>query len=400
MVERALLAYVLALIALLTLSPFRFGAGCDWQLTLWGDHEDAFANIALFLPVGYFLRLAWPQCRRGILAAALFGLLFSSAIEGTQLFLPERLTALLDIVGNTIGCVMGAGLCDVVRRRLSRVAHGQLGMEHPLLQVLYLTLPLMWLCSLGLTRSVLHIWLLAPLGLVGAVTLCGLWRHHYARTLGVARPLLVLAVMAWFLFGALPALRLAPEIVVASALPVLGVALVQLYRPLPGARQEKRGEQRVLMLIWPCFLAYLVMLVLGPDAAPAAPFSLGFGYAGPAFYHRDLALRVAEQLGALTLLGYLLAESVGRSRLTPGARRALGVVVGMALAMALEIAHGFRAEDQASIARWLLGSAAASFGALLYGARLDVIRILTSRPPETAPERTPASDAHARVNTG
>ena len=62
-------------------------------------------NIALFLPLGFFLPLLWPEWNRPI-PVLLFGAAFSLLIEASQL-LNLRNTDVDDILLNTLGAVIG-----------------------------------------------------------------------------------------------------------------------------------------------------------------------------------------------------------------------------------------------------------------------------------------------------
>jgi hypothetical protein len=80
----------------------------QWCL-LCGDFglSDAIANVVLFAPVGISLCCAGLSSRRAIA----IGLLLSCAIEFTQLrFVPGREAAVGDVLWNTVGTALGAGL--------------------------------------------------------------------------------------------------------------------------------------------------------------------------------------------------------------------------------------------------------------------------------------------------
>lgn len=69
------------------------------------------ANIAMFVPVG---AVAW-WWRPSLPFAALTGLAASCLIESVQgLFLPGRVADPRDLLSNTLGALLGAGLCVVV----------------------------------------------------------------------------------------------------------------------------------------------------------------------------------------------------------------------------------------------------------------------------------------------
>lgn len=62
-------------------------------------------NMTLFVPFGFILTAKYPQFK---LAHLIFmGALFSATIEWIQLFLPNRMTDINDVILNTTGAVVG-----------------------------------------------------------------------------------------------------------------------------------------------------------------------------------------------------------------------------------------------------------------------------------------------------
>lgn len=114
------------------------------------------------------------------------------------------------------------------------------------------------------------------------------------------------------------------------------------------------------------------------DSLVSFDFALGYPEYG---FDRAFTIRIAEQLGALTLFGYLIAESFGRSVLPRRTIMARNVAFSAVCALILEILHGFLPGDRASIARCLLGIVAAGFGVLLYVAQLNVVHVLRGEFP-------------------
>ncbi|HYH42861.1 MAG TPA: VanZ family protein, partial [Burkholderiales bacterium] len=83
----ALLAYMLAVTFIVTLLPFRFAWPAEWRVLLFGSPLDIFANVLLFVPLGFLFRLARPHAKsRTLLAAVAAGALASAAIETIQFF--------------------------------------------------------------------------------------------------------------------------------------------------------------------------------------------------------------------------------------------------------------------------------------------------------------------------
>ncbi len=77
------------------------------------------ANVALFVPLGVLLSLAWPRLSPWLVIGA--GFVLSGAIELTQFTLPSRFPTVGDVVANTTGAAIGYAAVAWWRlRRLSR----------------------------------------------------------------------------------------------------------------------------------------------------------------------------------------------------------------------------------------------------------------------------------------
>lgn len=76
----------------------------------WGSVFGLTANLLLFVPLGFFLRLLW---NRSVSNTALTGFAFSLLIEISQLF-NRRSTDIDDLLTNTLGAVLGCMLCMFV----------------------------------------------------------------------------------------------------------------------------------------------------------------------------------------------------------------------------------------------------------------------------------------------
>ena len=85
---------------------------------------------------------------------------------------------------------------------------------------------------------------------------------------------------------------------------------------LPVNRPVASRPAMVLAWLWPCLLVYLAMLVLWRPGFGFSSFHFGWWYP-PVPFSRHLAVRVAEQAAALTLFGYLAAETMGRDPRSP-----------------------------------------------------------------------------------
>ncbi len=381
LVERAILLYALMFVAVLTLSPMNFTWPAHWYVVWLGDWPDVPANVLFFVPVGYLFVLARdPAKTHPVFAALLFGIAASVCIETSQQFVPARTTSLTDVLANGSGAVVGAWLCTRVRSHLARLFPDVLTIDHPLLNVVYLSLPPMGLLSIDEERHAPGTWMLLPLGLMGVITITGLWRYRLAGRKPGTPLTVVLVVLAWFLSGASLAVLITPGTVLICTVAVLGSCVALLARDPRWVGRDGRFEHRVLARLWPCMLAYLAMLVLWRPGLGFSEFHAGLLYP-PIPFSRHLAVRVAEQAAALTLFGYLVAETLGRSSRPPPWTHRVSVLAGIACAVTLEICHGFLINDQASLVRGVLSALAASFGVFLYITRINVVRMLRGAAP-------------------
>ncbi|PRA81980.1 VanZ family protein [Microbacterium sp. MYb66] len=64
------------------------------------------ANVALFVPIGFLLPLAWPRLK--LWQAVLIGGVMSAVIESVQGLMPSRIPAVSDLIANTGGTLVGA----------------------------------------------------------------------------------------------------------------------------------------------------------------------------------------------------------------------------------------------------------------------------------------------------
>jgi hypothetical protein len=106
-----LLAYMTAMIAVVTLIPFEFAVPQTIQFSLRGNTADVINNIILFVPLGFFFQTTHGHDGlKPLLAAFCFGLVVSGMVEAGQLFLPSRYSSVLDVITNAMGAWLGAAI--------------------------------------------------------------------------------------------------------------------------------------------------------------------------------------------------------------------------------------------------------------------------------------------------
>ncbi len=302
----ALLAYAVAMTLTITLAPFRFEAPGRVNLLVVGGFGEAAANLVLFLPLGFLWRLTRPrQGDRFGLSALAAGLALSTAIEVTQVVVPGRYPALLDVLMNGSGAMLGALLHDAVRRRLGSGGQvvSRLALEQPLMVLLYMLVPLMWLNGLAVVEAPLATLRLVMLGFFGASILAAVQRRHLGPAGLLNRTGAALAAVGGYYAGAFPALLVRPvAVLVHGGIVALLCGYLASGKPNRN-RPERRFERETLLRAAPFFAAYLLLLPLvTPDSA----------LPGTAV-NRTLILEIVQSLAATSMLGFMVAESRGRT---------------------------------------------------------------------------------------
>lgn len=375
----ALLAYMLAVTVIITLLPFRFEWPSAWRLLLSGEPTDTVANVLLFVPLGFLFRLSMPNARSlPALTAAAAGALLSTAIEAAQLFEPARNSSLVDIAANTFGALIGAlGFQRVVTRpRLDGRLVGRLALELPLMGLVFLLVPLLWIDSLASQGERARILMTLMLGLFGAILLGGMQRAYFGPVRAVKPWHTAFFAAAWFLVGAFPVVPWRPlELLCCAA----GITL--LCGALGAARRDpaanRRFEVPLLKSATPFYAAYVALVVVYPLVGNVGDWHFAIGFPEATSQQVEI-LRVLEIAAAFTLVGYMVAEFRGRS--VVHYRDAIPRLVGsgIVLTLVVEAVRGYDGAQGASIARGVLMMAAAMYGGWLYYLqRAHVISVLS-----------------------
>ncbi|MCU0648335.1 MAG: VanZ family protein [Gemmatimonadaceae bacterium] len=371
---RSALAYVVVLSAIVTLAPldFRVGQPTAWSVLLLPG--DFVRNVAFFIPLGFLAALA-DGSRFALWRAPLAATLYSVALEAAQRWLPGRFPSVADVAANGFGAFIGALLAVVlagqVIHRQGMRAVGVLGA--PLLGLLYLLTPLLWIGSLAGTQDGrLLVLVLAAIG--GAVVMRAISLHQMlhldARGVPPAREHLGLAalVAAWFLIGIAPGdwsdgMGIAAATVAVAA--IGAVPWLDRERRLVAAqgggrpRRERRFETRTLLQLAPLFATYLVAQACWPlpDTIVEWRWANGFAPSADAL-DRAAILAVVERVAAFTVLGYGMAEWRSRITETPSRMRWASMAPVAAVAALLEALRGAHPSFGANV--WLFGASVVS----------------------------------------
>jgi VanZ family protein len=375
----ALLTYMTLVIAAITLIPFEFRAPSHIRINLVGSAPDILTNIVLFLPLGFLFQLTRRRNGFGSLcAASALGVLVSAALETCQLFLPGRDSSLVDVATNGMGTLLGAATAVFLRAGQQPDAAASLfALEMPLMNTVYLFLPLLWLGSIGLGDDLARLLLMILLGVAGGGVVAAVCGNGPRANRKPAALLPAVYTLGWFAIGTLPAAVAFPLEVGASAAGVVAATAASAGFWRRAGKSERRFEFSTLKKVLPVYGAYLLLLSLWPTNLPLAAWTGGLHYQGLTQVQRIvLSARLIEVVAAFTLLGYLVAGRRGRR--DESAWRTGGRVLGGSLAVLIlttALRHFFNGGLFAASEMVIL-TFAALYGALIYRLQLSAVKQL------------------------
>jgi len=308
---------------------------------------------------------------------------FSILIETAQIFIRGRYVSPIDVASNAGGAFLGV----LLRDRLERMAMwnpnlvGRIGLDVPLVGLLYLLVPQLWLSSVGLVEDARRSVTTLLLGCAGSIVLVALHQHRWPSGARLAARVVPPLALIWFMVGVFPAATAAPRTFGAMA---VGLAtLTWWFLRRDPASDEQRFEVATLQRFLPVFAVYLVVAALWPPFRSMVPWHGAVGFANRLNNASvvDLLL-LLEQVGAFTLLGYAAAEWRGRQELSLAADLPRVALAAAALATSLELVQGALFGPGASVMRALLSTSGALYGVAVYHLARAHVRAL--RVPDVA----------------
>jgi VanZ family protein len=378
----ALLAYMLGVTAIITLLPFQFEWPKTWRVSYAIEPVDVVANVLMFVPLGFFYRFALNARRTSALHVLLLGAAASTAIELTQLFEVARSTSPVDVLTNAFGAWLGALAAGRVAAspKVDGRLVGWLALELPLMGLVYLLVPLLWINSLASGADVLRAATVLLLGIFGAIILGGTQRYYFVTSRGSdARRTAGFAAL-WFLAGAFYALPSRPLQLVSGTALVAALTWWQGRRTVRGIDYNRRFEVPVLKSAAPAYAAYLALITLAPLRNALGEWRWHLAFPATASDQIEI-LRLLELVAAFTLVGYMAAEFGGRVVLRYRDALPRLAVWGVALGCVIEGVRGYEAEHGASLVRGAMLAASALYGGWLYYLqRAHVVRLLADKP--------------------
>jgi VanZ family protein len=359
----ALLGYFVLVTLVITLSPFDF-APRRFRLSWRMPPADVAANVALFLPIGFLARSLLRAKRWHTIAIAAC---CSLLIEIAQIFIRGRYVSPIDVSTNTLGAFVGLLLRDRIERWAMWQPQlvGRIGLDIPLVGLLYLLVPQLWLSGVGLVEDPRRSITTLLLACAGCLVLVDLHRHRWRGGIRLAARVVPPLALLWFMVGALPAFATAPRAFGTISVSVVVVTWWFLRRDRAG--EERRFETDTLKRFLPVFALYMIVAALWPPFRQIGPWHGAVGFSNRLNDAGVIDLLVLlEQVGAFTLLGYALAEWSGRRELPLAADLPRVAVPALAFALLLEAAQGFFIGPGASVVRALLATSGALYGVAVY----------------------------------
>lgn len=362
----ALLAYMLCVTLIVTLLPFHFAWPERWHVTLGDDPYDMVVSVLLFIPLGFLYRLAMPRERVSTILVIGRAALISIVIEGMQLFDATRESTVLDVIANSLGAWIGVLSFDRIARsaQLSGRIIGWLGLEIPLMGLVYLLVPLLWVNTLAARGQLVPTFTTFLIGAFGALLLGGLQGHYFGPSRAAEPHHTAAFAASWFVAGAIAMFPWQPLGLIAGPLAVAALCWWQGRRRLHDPGANRRFEGPLLRSAAPLYAAYLLVLVVAPVLHEVGAWRGSFGFPRIAPSRVDTA-QLLELCAAFTLMGYMVAEMRGRAVMRY--RNALSRLLawGIGLVIAAEVARGFGVQG-ASLARGTLVVGACLYGGWLY----------------------------------
>jgi hypothetical protein len=297
-------------------------------------------------------------------------------IEIIQVFLPGRYTSVIDVMTNGAGAWVGALIFTIIKGYLDerRIA-GVFALELPLMNLVYLLIPLIWLNGLSAGNELTRVWLLVVLGLFGAIVLSSLYIHRLRYVERLSSNKVTFLAMGWFFVAALPALAHFP---LQSILCGIGVGII--VRLLTAFQRktiqaERRFELPTLRRLLPLYIFYLLLLALWPSTVAFGEWQGTVHFQKLMFNERVVFIfRFVEYIAAFTLLGYIVAEMRGRKNESVAKILMWIVLLSLSCVIGVVFIKGHTPFSLLTIIEAALITGASLYGGIIYRLQLAAIQ--------------------------
>jgi glycopeptide antibiotics resistance protein len=370
----ALLIYMSGMVLLVTLIPFQFRAVesivFHWRI----NPSDLVMNVFLFLPLGFLYSLSRGKESGDFCIPELgFGIVLSLMIEIFQAHIPGRFTSGYDVVANGSGAWLGAKLLDYFRMRMETDRLVLVfALEIPLMNLIYLLVPLFWLSGISSVGEPARLWLILLLGIFGSGLLGAIYINRLKKS-GLSVKGYIFYATGWFVISTIPAAINFPVQTVSIWIMIFIMILMTALFAKRKKRRSRRFELPTLKKLLPLYLLYIFLITLWPTTP--GMYDLQAGYIETSDRIATVA-RFVDFIGAFTLLGYMITEMRGRKRETLFKNIALLIVIFLSWLVLHVIVRGGSTFHVLDVAVAFLIVAASFYGSMIYRLQLAAIQRL------------------------
>ena len=250
-------------------------------------------------------------------------------------------------------------------------------LELPLMNLVYLLIPLMWLNGLSAGGEVARLWLMLLLGLLGCGVLASIYIHRFKDGGNLTPNKLSLFALSWFVVDSLPALANFPIEITSIGIIIAIFVQIPARFYLPRKRDEKRFELSTLKVLLPLYLIYLILVAVWPTTQPFHDWQLKTNFQELSFNGRVVfTFRFIELIAAFTLFGYMIAEMRGRKKESLTTILALIFFITLSCSVVIEMTTGYSPLLASNILEILFMTGSGVYGAMIYRLQLTAIQHL------------------------
>jgi glycopeptide antibiotics resistance protein len=370
----AMLIYMCVVVVLIALVPFEFRLPPKFQIFWETNFSDFVINIILFIPIGFLYSLTNRKCGDLLgLRALTLGFLLSLTVELAQAFIPGRCTSIIDVFSNCLGVWLGRMMFAFLRSQLKEKPKGRLfSLELPLMGLVYLLIPLMWLNGMGTGEEDSRSWLLLLLGVFGTGVICSIYVYRFKHWGIIGYTKLSIFALCWFVFSSLPLLIYLPLKIAFFGTAVVFVVQFLARVAHEGNEQDKRFEIPTIKKLLPVYLIYLLLLATWPTITFTGDHIIfqEHGYKE----HIVITFRLIEYFAAFTLLGYMVAEMRGRIKEPVKKTLTWTFVIAGGFAFFIEIIKTYPSLKSIEPLSIIVIISASIYGAMIYRLQLAAIQ--------------------------
>jgi len=250
-------------------------------------------------------------------------------------------------------------------------------LELPLMNLVYLLIPLMWLNGLSAGGEVARLWLMLLLGLLGCGVLASIYIHRFKDGGNLTPNKLSLFALSWFVVDSLPALANFPIEITSIGIIIAIFVQIPARFYLPRKRDEKRFELSTLKVLLPLYLIYLILVAVWPTTQPFHDWQLKTNFQELSFNGRVVfTFRFIELIAAFTLFGYMIAEMRGRKKESLTTILALIFFITLSCSVIIEMTTGYPPLLASNLLEILFMTGSGVYGAMIYRLQLTAIKHL------------------------